>query len=173
MRALFALFLALTVAGCGYTTGSLLPSQYKTIAIKQVVNKIDFMNQDNRTLYFPGLENQVQTALVDRFLFDGRLRIAKEDDADILMDAQLIQVNREELRLTTNEDVHEYRLRVTLSLTAIDRNDDKKVLWKEPAFAGETTYYTSGPLAKSDNAAVADAVTDLVKRVVARTVENW
>ena len=174
MKRLLTLIIAVAVlAGCGYTTGSLLPSHYKTIFVKPVVNKTDYMNQDDRKLYVPGLENTVRTAIIDRFAFDGNLRAGKEDDADLVLEAKLIGFDREELRLTTAQDVKEYRLRVTVSMKMIDHSDNDKVMWEEPSFAGEATYYVSGPLAKAESAAINDTLTDLAQRVVERTVQSW
>ena len=47
------------------------------------------------------------------------------------------------------------------------------LMWKEKGFAGETTYMTAGPLAKSDDDATTVAVDDLARRIVERTVEAW
>ena len=55
--------------------------------------------------------------------------------------------------LANNEDVKEYRLRITVELTLLDPVENK-VVWKESAFGGESTYYTTGPLAKSESAAI-------------------
>lgn len=163
----------LLAAGCGYTTSSLLPSHLKTIFVKPVENKVDYMNQDERKLYVPGMETRVRTALIDRFLFDGNLRVGDEDTSDLLIEAKLLGFAREDVRLTENQDVKEYRLRVTVSLKVIDHTENDKVLWEEPAFAGESTYYTTGPLAKAESAAIDEAFKDLARRAVARTVENW
>ena len=45
--------------------------------------------------------------------------------------------------------------------------------WTESNFVGETTYFTSGSLAKSENVAIQDALTDLARRIVERTIEDW
>ena len=55
----------------------------------------------------------------------------------------------------------------------LTNNKTGVVMWKEKGFAGETTYRTSGSLAKSDDAAVNDAIDDLARRIVERTVEAW
>ncbi len=163
----------MAAAGCGYTTSSLLPSHLKTVFVKPVENKIDYMNQDERKLYVPGMETRVRTALIDRFLFDGNLRVSDEDTADLVIESKLLGFDREELRLTENQDVKEYRLRVTVSLKVVDKTENDKTLWEEPSFAGESTYYVTGPLAKSESTAIEEAFKDLAQRVVARTVENW
>ncbi len=43
----------------------------------------------------------------------------------------------------------------------------------EPSFSGEATYFTVGAQAKSESAALEDALTDLARRVVERVIENW
>jgi len=161
------------MTGCGYSTRSLLPGDFKTVYVAPFDNKIDYMNQNDRKIYIPGLETKVRQAVIDRYLFDGNLHIAKEGESDLVLKGQLLSFDREELRVTANEDAKEYRLRVTVALTLIDPAENNKVVWQEPAFAGESTYYVSGPLAKSESAAIDDAVTDLAQRAVARTVEAW
>lgn len=163
----------LLAAGCGYTTKSLLPSHLKTIFVKPVENKIEYMNQDERKLYIQGLETRVRTVLIDRFLFDGNLHVADEDQADMVVEAKLLSFVREDLQLAMNQDVKEYRLRVTVSLKVIDRTDNNKVMWEEPSFSGESTYYVSGPLAKAESVAIDETLKDLAQRAVARTVEDW
>lgn len=164
--------LALLVTGCGYTTGSVISAKYQTIFVEPVANTIDFMNQDERALYVPQLEQKVHAALIDRFMFDGNLRVAEQGDSDLVLKAKLTGFAREELRLTQSEDVKEYRIRITVALEMWDPVDEK-MLWKEPTFSGETTYYTSGALAKSEADALTDALTDLSRRIVERTIEDW
>ena len=160
------------VAGCGYTTKSLLPENYRTIFVQPFENKIDFVNADSRKIYVAGLESRVREAVVDRYLFDGNLRVAEQDTADLVLTGKLLKFEREELRLQANETVKEYRLRVTVALS-LSEPAENKVVWEEPAFAGEATYYTSGSLAKSESQAIDEAVKDLATRAVARTIENW
>ncbi len=168
MKRMFFLLLAVMVAGCGYSTRSLISDQYRTIFVPPFENKINYMAQDNRRIYIPGLEGKVREAVVGRYLFDGNLRIATEDAADLVLKGQLLGFEREELRLDQNEAVKEYRIRVTVALTLWDPAA-KKVVWEEPAFSGEATYYTSSP----ESTAIDAALKDLALRVVARTVENW
>ena len=171
-RSLLCMLLVLTIAGCGYTTGSLLPSNYHRIAILPFQNKVTYINENIQGLYVPQLEGNVRTAIIDRFLFDGNLRIADPDKADLVLSGDLIGFEQNELRQDINQNVQEYRARVVVSLTLTDAATGK-VLWKEPSFAGETTYFLAGPQAKTQSAAIDAALTDLATRVVERTVENW
>jgi outer membrane lipopolysaccharide assembly protein LptE/RlpB len=172
MKKLLLLLMTLLAAGCGYSTRSVLPDNYRTVFVQPFENKIDFVNADDRRLYVAGLENRVREAVVDRYLFDGNLRVAGEDTADLVLKGQLLTFQREELRLQENEAVKEYRIRVTVALTLWDPAENA-VVWQEPSFAGEATYYTSGALVKSESEAIDDAIKDLATRAVARTVENW
>ena len=164
--------LVLAVTGCGYTTGSLLPKNYRTIAIQPFKNKVSYISENARALYVPLLETNVRTAIIDRFLFDGNLHIADADKADLLMEGDLIGLTQDSLRTDVNQNIQEYRARVIVSLKLTD-TATRKVLWEEPSFAGEVTYFTTGPQAQSQSAALASALTDLATRVVERTIENW
>lgn len=167
---LFAL--ALLVSGCGYTTGSLLPSNYRTIHIDSFKNKIGYLNESNRELYIPLLENKVHDSIVQRFQNDGHLKVERDGQTDLLLKGELTRFEREELRVDNNQNVIEYRLRATINMVLIDPSTDKEI-WKEDGFAGEATYYLSGPQSKSESAALEDMLTDLSRRVVERTLENW
>jgi len=164
--------LVLAVTGCGYTTGSLLPKNYRTIAIQPFKNKVSYISENARALYVPLLETNVRTAIIDRFLFDGNLHIADADKANLVMDGDLIGLTQDSLRTDVNQNIQEYRARVIVSLKLTDTATGK-VLWEEPSFAGEVTYFTSGPQAQSQSAALNSALTDLATRVVERTIENW
>jgi len=173
-RVLLSILLVLSIAGCGYTTGSLLPAKYRKIAIQPFVNKVNNLDQEGTgdVLYVPLLEGNVRTAIIDRFLFDGSLHIAEPDKADLVLSGDLIGVAQDELRQDTNQNVQEYQIRIIVSLTLKDRATGK-VLWREPSFAGETTYFLTGTQATTQSAAIDAALTDLATRVVERTIENW
>ncbi len=163
---------ALSLSGCGYTTGSLLPSNLHTIYVEPFRNKVNFVNENIRTLYVPLLETKVRTAIIDRFQLDGHLRLSDLDKSDLVLKGDLIGFQRDDLRVDVNQNVQEYRLRIIVSLTMIDKTTGQ-ISWQEPAFAGESTYYTTGPQAKSESDALNDTLTDLSRRIVERTIENW
>ena len=164
------------VSGCGYTTKSLLPSDIKTIRVDNFKNAIQVeAEQSNLRMYRgyrPGMENDITRAVTNKFLTDGTLRIANESSADLILKSELIDFKRDALRYDTNDNVEEYRVKLLVNME-LTNNKTGAVMWKERGFAGETTYRTSGPLAKSEQAAVSDAVDDLARRIVERTVEAW
>jgi hypothetical protein len=165
-------FVLLLHAGCGYSTGSLLPANIKTIAVEPISNEIDFSAEGRRASYIPLLETKVRDALLKRFAFDGRLRVEDSEVSDLTIMAKLIGFEREELRLSEGQDVMEYRIRITLNIQLVN-NTTNEVDWQEPSFSGESTYFLTGPQAKSEQQALEEALTDLSRRIVERTIENW
>ncbi|MCX5680396.1 MAG: LPS assembly lipoprotein LptE [Candidatus Omnitrophica bacterium] len=168
--------LTFTACGCGYTTKSLLPSNYKTIYVGNFKNAIKITaEQSNERMYRgyrPGMEIKITKAVIDKYLIDGNLRIDSPGSADLILSAELIDFNRGGIIYDTNDNVEEYRIKLVVSMELTEAKTGKTV-WKEPGFAGETTYRPSGGLEMSENAAIDAAIADLAKRIVERTVEAW
>lgn len=168
----YSLLSIVTFSSCGYTTKSTLPSNIKLIHVETFKNNIDFAAEGRRNLYLPLLEIKVRNAVINRFLFDGNLKIADEDKADLVLKGQLLSYDRTALRYTDNDDVQEYRIHITVSLEMYNAQK-QETSWTESGFVGEATYFVTGASARSEEAAVEDAITDLARRVVERTVEDW
>ena len=169
-----ALFFALS--GCGYTTKSLLPSDIKSIYVASFANdiKITAEQTDLRMYrgYRPGMEVELTTAVINRFLYDGNLKIEQESKANLILHGDLVDFKRDALRYDASDNVEEYRIKLIVNME-MENVRTGKLMWSEKGFAGETTYRTSGSLAKTENAAINDAVSDLARRIVERTVEVW
>lgn len=173
---LFSVLCSLILTGCGYSTTRLLPANYQKVAIEPLENRIPFTEEvSERAGYqanLPRLEERATRGLIDRFLFDGSLRVAtKREEADLILEGALIDFSRQPVRRTDDNTVEEYRLNLVASLTLRDKKG--ALVWEEPSFIGDTTYFLSGSLAKSETAAVEDLITDFSRRVVERVVEDW
>ena len=162
----------LFLPGCGYSTRSNLPSSLRMIYVEPFENKIAYTTEIQRNIYLPLLEVKVKNAIVDRFQFDGSLKISSQDKADLILKGALTYYERDALRDNENEDVLEYRVKVFVSLEMWD-TANQKVWWEEPSFVGEATYYTSGARAKSEDSAIQASLEDLGRRVVERTLADW
>ena len=170
-------FCLVYLAGCGYSTKSLLPSHIKTLYIDNFKNKIDIAseisNKNTYKLYKPGLENELSRAIVDRFIFDGNLKVVKNPEAaDAVLSGELLGYVKEPLRYDDNQEVTEYRIRVVADVKFLDRKENK-VIWQADKLAGESSQRTEGALIKSEDTAKDEAVTDLARRVVEKTIEVW
>ena len=168
--------LVIFLTGCGYTTHSLLPSHIKTIYIKPFENNIDITGEvSDRHLYHsyrPLLEIDLTNEIIDRFIYDGALKVVRHPDADIILAGEVIDYLREPLRYSENDEVEEYRLSLVANMKLRDLRSDE-LLWEERRFIGDTTYFTRGSLSKSEDVALDDAIKDLARRIVERTVEGW
>ncbi len=175
-RALFLLAAAgLVLAGCGYTTKSLLSENIKTVHVAPVKNTIDvaaeITDQNPFRPYRPGLELDMTNAIINRFIFDGNLKIASPEQADLLVQASIVDYRRDALRYSEGDDIQEYRLSVTMDVAVTQRREGK-VLWSERV-TGDTTFFLSGSRAKTEDEAAAAAVEDAARRVVEKTNEVW
>lgn len=173
------IFSVCALSGCGYAVRSVYTGPYKTICVEPFVNKVDIFSEDATSLsqrfrtYYPLLETDLRTMVINRFMYDGGLRIAPKNEADLILKGELIEYRRDPLRYENNqEDVAEYRISLIMHLTLYKKGEENP-LWDEPNFIGDAAYFTSGTQAKSEKTALDDAVSDLARRVIERTVENW
>lgn len=171
------LILALAGSGCGYSATRLLPAAYQVIYIDPIQNKIPLTEEVNERQVFqtnlPGLEEKVTQGIINRFLFDGNLKITtKPEAADLILKGELLDFYRQAVRRQeSNDTVEEYRLNLVAALTV--RNRQGQIVWEEPSLIGDATYQLTGPGARSETVAVDDMVTDFSRRVVEHVIENW
>ena len=167
------------IAGCGYTTRSHVGRKYRTIYITPFVNKIDITTATNAAnkykLYRPMIETDITRSVNNRYLFDGNLRPLKQESADLILKGEVLDFRRDPLRYDSSDSVTEYRINLVVNISLWDRVENK-LIWQENNFTGDTTYFTTSsgnPQKKEEDAAVTDALTDLSRRIVERTVEQW
>jgi len=164
------------LAGCGYTTRSMISTKYKTIYITPFVNKIDITResyvQNKYRIYRPLLETDITKAVTDKYLFDGNLKPAPKETADLILKSELMEFRKDPLRYDGSDNVEEYRVNVVVNISLWDTKENKLV-WEENNFTGDTHYFTTGTNAKSESTAINDAIDDLARRIVERTVEQW
>jgi hypothetical protein len=179
MKKIFFIFyiLIFILSGCGYTTRSMVSSKFKTIYITPFANKIDITKEtdtaDKYKVYKPLLESEITRAVINRFLWDGNLKPAQKEVADLVLKGELIEFRRDALRYTQDgNNVEEYRLNLVVNISLWD-NREEKLIWEQNGFTGDTTYFTIGPSLKSEDVAIKDALDDLGRRIVERTVEEW
>ena len=164
-------------AGCGYSTQSLLPSNYRKIYIEPLVNRLAITGETTELQRFatslPRLEEDVTTGIINRFIFDGHLRVTpNKSEADLILTGELTSFYRQALRIDEARSVEEYRLNLVANLTLREAKTGS-VVWEEPGFIGDATYFLTGSSASSESSAVQALITDFSRRVVERTIENW
>jgi len=164
------------ISGCGYTTRSMISTEFRTIYVRPFVNKIDITTETDTAskykIYKPLLETDITKSVINKFLFDGNLRLVKTESADLVLKGELVGFHRDPLRYTESDEVEEYRLNLVVNIS-LWNNKKNKIIWEENNFTGNATYFTTGQAAKSEETAINDAINDLARRIVEHTVEQW
>lgn len=171
-----AALLLLCLAGCGYSATRLLPVEYQSIYIEPMQNRIPISTEMSERTGFisnlPELEENVTQGIIERFLFDGNLRVTSSPEAaDLILSGQLTNFYRQALRRLDDDTVEEYRLNLVASLTLRDRSG--KLVLEEPSLIGDSTYFILGASSRSESAAVDDLAEDFSRRVVEWVIEYW
>lgn len=175
----FAFIMLISFSGCGYSIRSLAYSRDIKIYIKPFENKVDlniageYSDRYPYKLYRHRLETKITDAVINRFLLDGYLKVvSNEGDADLVMNGELTNYEKQPLRYDDNDNIEEYRANLIVNVAFRDTKNDK-LLWEENGFVGYSEFFTTGSQAKSEDAAIDEAVEDLARRIVERTVEDW
>ncbi len=164
-----------SLSGCGYTTKSQLPENIQRVHVLPVVNGIDLGTEiTDKTplkIYRPGMEVDLTNAIINRFIFDGNLKVTPLEKSDAVLTARLVDYRRDALRYSDGDDVQEYRVSIVMDAELKERVS-QKVLWKEQ-ITGDTTFFLAGARVASEDEAANRAVEDAARRVVERTIEYW
>ncbi len=167
---------ALPASGCGYTTRPGIAPHLRTVYVKPFTNKIDIAalaTGDHRfPIYRHAMEVDLTKAVLDRYQLTGLLRPARAETADARLEGDLLAFRRDALRYDASQQVEEWRLTLVVDLKFYDQTKNE-LLWVEPGFTGDTTYFATGSQAESESAGIDRAITDLARRIVERSVEDW
>jgi len=170
-------FLALLIlSGCGYSAKTLIPEKYDTIHVETFKNEIDITEEVSRKnpfkIYRPSLEVDLTNAITERFLYDSRLKVKSAPGADLILTGSLKAFMRQPLKYADSEEVEEYRLSIIADFKVVEGSSRRTVV-EQKNLVGDTTYFTTGSLAKTEETAIEAVVEDLARRIVERTVEFW
>ena len=164
------------LSGCGYTTRPGLAPHLKTIYVQPFTNRIDFTqvttSVESLPLYRHGMEVTLTSAIIDRFQFTGLLRPASRERANCRLEGEVISFRRDALRYNASQQIEEWRLNLVVNVRFWDQTNNT-LLWQEESLTGDTTYFALGSQAESEATALNRAITDLARRIVERSVENW
>jgi len=173
----------LTLAGCGYTTKSTLDPKYQTISVSAFYDASKEYD----------LQAPLTNAVIRKFVTDGRLKVVREEEADLLMQGVILGYQLRGLTYDENDEVTQFLAVVTAGVRVTDQ-ETGQVLWEEPMLAGETSFYTRASGQSSDrlrgnaetflptvrsfaseeeNRAASEALEQLASDIFYRTIEPW
>lgn len=153
------------IAGCGYSFQGTLPPHIKTIAVPMFVNRT---NQ-------PAVESVITRAIVDAFATNGRLRVVRREDADALLEGEVIAYTLGAIAVDPSLVVQQYRLAVTLSLRMRDLRHNQ-VLFQRASFTEQADFRVAGSVAQTlsvEAGALQQAATEIGRSVVSLALDRF
>jgi hypothetical protein len=153
------------IGGCGYTVRGRLPSHIQTIGVPIFLN---------RTVE-PDVEGLLTRAIVEAFSVNGRLRVVHPDDADAVLDGEIINYHVDSIAFDPRANVRQYRLYITLNLRLRDVKR-QAVLFEQPGFQERADFQVVGAVADTisrEEAALRVAAVQIAQTVVNLAVERF
>jgi hypothetical protein len=155
---------AATLGGCrGYRLGSTLPPGVRTVHVPTFVNRTRE----------PLLEAEATQAAIREFQRDGTLRVTGAREADLVLEAALVDYRLEPLRFQPDRarTTREYRLRLFADVTVRRAGVEAPLLTRR--VQGESTFEPAGDLSSAKRGALPQAARDLAHDIVESVVEYW
>lgn len=155
------------LSGCGYTLvgyGSALPSHIHTIAIPVLEN----------ASAEPEIHRDLTNILIQAFINDGRLKIANERKADLVMRGTLNQYSLRPVAYDSNDIASQYFIELGVDVKVIDQVKNKTFLKQQLSTTWE--YKASSNVVNTETArkeALTEAYEELASRLVSLIVERF
>ena len=159
------LALACLLSGCGYSYHGTLPDHVKTVAVPIFVNRTQQ----------PAVESVITRAIVDAFATNGRLRVVRPEDADSILEGEVLQYNVAAIAVDPALNVQQYRLGVTLNLRMRDVRLNK-VLFEQTSFSEQADFLVAGSVAQTlsiEAGALQQAATQIGRSVVSLALDRF
>ena len=164
-RGAVLLVLACVLGGCGYSFQGTLPDHVKTIAVPIFVNRTQQ----------PAVEGVITRAIVDAFATNGRLRVVRTEDADSILEGEVLQYTVGAIAVDPSLNVQQYRLGVTLNLRMRDVRLNK-LLFEQANFSEQADFLVAGSVAQTlsiEAAALQQAATEIARSVVSLALDRF
>jgi outer membrane lipopolysaccharide assembly protein LptE/RlpB len=164
-RGLGLVLAALLVAGCGYSTRGSLPEHIKTVAVPIF---------KNRTLE-PGVESAITSGVVNAFSSGGRVKVVPLDEADAVLQGEVVGYSLDGLSFDTNANVRAYRLRLVLNVEFRDVRRSA-MLWRQEGLSETSDFQVAGQVSDTiarGQGAVQQAAAEIGRKVVNLAVDRF
>ncbi len=164
-RLLLLTLAAALLAGCGYGFRGSLPEHIKTVAVPVFRNK----TQE------PAVENGITSAVVNAFVNSGRLRVVSVDQADAILDGEIVGYAIEPLTFDRRLNAREYRLRVVLNIQFRDVRKNT-MLWREEGLSEVSDFRVVGQVSDTisrEEGAVRQAAVEIGRKLVTQVVDRF
>lgn len=164
-----ALGAALVAAGgCGYSFRGNLPERIRTVAVPVFLNK----TQE------PAVENVITAAVVNAFASGGRLKVVPLDQADAILEGEIVGYQVIALAFDRDATAQQYRLLVTLNVQFRDVKGGE-MLWRQDGVQQHADFRAAvqagggGTTIGREEGAVREAAADIGRRIVNSAVDRF
>jgi hypothetical protein len=156
---------SLLLAGCGYSTRGNLPEHIKTVAVPIF---------KNRTLE-PGVDTAITSGVVNAFSSGGRVRVVPLDEADAILEGEVVAYSLDGLAFDRNANVRAYRLRLVLNVEFRDVRRSA-LLWRQEGLQETSDFQVAGSVSDTvarGQGAVLQAASEIGRKVVNLAVDRF
>lgn len=164
-RALGLILAAVVLAGCGYGTKGSLPDHIKTVAVPIF---------KNRTLE-PGVESAITSGVVNAFSSGGRVKVVPIDQADAILQGEVVAYSLDGLAFDQNANVQAYRLRLVLNVEFRDVRRSE-MLWRQEGLSETSDFQVQGQVSDTiarGRGAVSQAAAEIGRKVVNLALDRF
>jgi Lipopolysaccharide-assembly len=157
--------LVCVLAGCGYSFHGTLPDHVKTVAVPIFINRTQQ----------PAVEGVITRAIVDAFATNGRLRVVWPEDADSILEGEVLQYTVGAIAVDSSLEVQQYRLSVTLNLRMRDVRLNT-LLFEQASFSEQADFLVRGSVAQTisiEAAALQQATIEIARSVVSLALDRF
>ena len=165
VRALGLALLAIATAGCGYSLRGNLPDHIRTVAVPVFTNRTGE----------PAVENLLTSAVVEAFSTNGRLRVVGPEDADSILEGEVVGYSLQSIAFDAHANTRVYRLVVTLNLRFRDVQRNT-VLFEQQRLREKADFQVLGAVSQTisrEESAVRAAAIDIGRAIVSLAVERF
>lgn len=164
-RALLLAALAGLSAGCGYSLRGNLPDHIQTVAVPVFANKTGE----------PAVEDALTRAVVQAFSTNGRLRVVTPEQADAILEGEIIGYDIQALAFDAQANARQYRLIVTLNLRFRDVRRNT-VLFEQARVQEKADFRVLGAASQTisrEESALGAAAVDIARAIVSLAVDRF
>ena len=157
--------LAVGLTGCGYSFRGNLPDHIKTVAVPVFTNKTSE----------PAVETFLTSAVVEAFASNGRLRVVRAEEADAILDGEVVGYSVQSIAFDNQANVRQYRLLVTMNLKLRDVGRNS-VLFEQQRLREKADFQVLGAVSQTigaEEGAVRSAAIEIARSIVSLTIDRF
>ncbi len=153
------------LAGCGYSFRGNLPDHVKTVAVPVFANKTPE----------PAVENFLTQAVIRAFSTNGRLRVVRPEEADAILEGEVVGYEVQALAFDPRASIQQYRLVVTMNLRFRDVRRNA-LLFEQARFQEKADFRVIGVVSQTisrEESALQAAAVDIARSIVSLAVDRF